>query len=219
MRGVERSETALNLSAQRRANACNRKFGCSNHQFVRQSQHAIVLFAQPSVSLAILRLLVHVIVAWSIDLNNQSAFEANEIDNEIADRNLPAKFGPLAAPIPEVALKDRLRLNGLCTLLSGEAKENGFGKCRRASRDACASRQIPQGSKSFSLRSTPLISRRMRSIRPCHAPHDIFSRKGRRARVLRGRAVSSSQRGDHFRLANTARRFTAPFWKARRKAS
>jgi hypothetical protein len=29
----------------------------------------------------------------------------------------------------------------------------------------------------------PLIPRRMRSIRPCHAPHDIFSRKGRRGRL------------------------------------
>jgi hypothetical protein len=82
----------MNLSAQSRSNARNRKFGRRNHQFVGLSKHAIVLFAQPGVSLAVLRLLIRVVMAWSVDLNDQSPLEANEIDNEIANRNLPAKF-------------------------------------------------------------------------------------------------------------------------------
>ncbi len=120
----------MNLSAQSRSNARNCKFGRSNHQFVGQSKHAIVLFAQPGVSLAVLRLLIRVVMAWSVDLDDQSPLEAHEIDNEIASRNLPAKFDPLAPPIPENAPKDRFRLNGLCALLAGEAKEHGFRNVR-----------------------------------------------------------------------------------------
>jgi len=42
---VARSATALNLSAQRRADASNRKFGRCNDQFIRQAQHPKALFA------------------------------------------------------------------------------------------------------------------------------------------------------------------------------
>ena len=157
--GVERSETALNLSAQRRANAGDRKFGRSNHQFVRQAQHAKVVFAQPGVSLAVLRLLVRVVVAWSVDLDDQTSLEANEIDNEIADRDLPTKFGAPSHADPEMRQKDRLRFsNRLRGLLAGEAKENGTLAHQRACSDACASRQIPQGSKPSRSLDTPHLS-------------------------------------------------------------
>jgi hypothetical protein len=41
----------------------------------------------------------------------------------------------------------------------------------------------------------PLIPRRMRSIRPCHAPHDIFSRKGRRGRLRLSNWLTRASRG------------------------
>ncbi len=125
MRGVEPSETALNLSAQRRANARNGEFGRSDDQFIGQPQDLETLLLQPRVSPAIFRSLLSAFMGRAIDFNDQPPIEAYEVDNETPERNLPAKLCSLAPPIPDGAPNDRLGWRRVRALLAGEAMEDG----------------------------------------------------------------------------------------------
>ena len=59
-----------------------------------------------------------------IDLDNQPPIHAEEVDNEVADRRLPAKLRAFAAPVTKGAPNDRLGLDVVRTLLACEAFED-----------------------------------------------------------------------------------------------
>ena len=84
-----------------------------------------VLTTQPGVAVAILCLLVRLPVAGPVDLDDQSPLEADEVDDEFSDGNLPAKFNAPASMIAKISPEDRFRLNGYRALLAGETKESG----------------------------------------------------------------------------------------------
>ena len=111
MRGVERSETASSLSAQRCTDTRHRKHRRGNDQFIGQSQDPKSLPDQPCISLAVFHLAFFAMTARPIDFDNQPPIEAYEVDDEIHERHLPAKLRALAPPIPNGAPDDRLGLH------------------------------------------------------------------------------------------------------------
>jgi hypothetical protein len=101
------------------------QFRRNNHKFVRQSKNPKALLSQPSVTVFVGKPLLRDLVAWTINFDDQSPFEADEIKNMVAARNLPLKPGAIASPISKGAPNECLRLNGLRALFARKSTEYG----------------------------------------------------------------------------------------------
>ena len=110
-----------------RANPRDRQFRRADHEFVGQTQNAKSLAAKPGVARGVGRLLFLAIMARPVDFNNEAALEANEIDEEGSQRDLPLKFLPFAPPIANRAPNQRLGLNGVRTLFARETTHDRAG--------------------------------------------------------------------------------------------
>ncbi len=62
-----------------------------------------------------------------VDFDNQSMLEAHKIDDIIAQRDLPLELRAVASPIANRTPDERLRLNGMGPLFTGETAEQGVG--------------------------------------------------------------------------------------------
>ena len=74
---------------------------------IPESDDCKTLFTQPSIAISVMPALS---MLKAITLDNQAVFEAGEIDNIGADRNLTAPFHRLQPPVPQQAPQDSLRV-------------------------------------------------------------------------------------------------------------
>jgi hypothetical protein len=65
-------------------------------------------------------------VARSINLDSYPIFETDEVDDVVAERNLPLKLCSLASTIPNSAPDDGFGLNSLRALFARETEKQGF---------------------------------------------------------------------------------------------
>jgi hypothetical protein len=68
------------------------------HIIIRNSKNVVTQFLQAVLSLSIGQSAIP--MTFTIQLNNQAMFGAEEIDDEVAERHLPAKLQPLESAIP-----------------------------------------------------------------------------------------------------------------------
>ena len=103
----------------------HRQLGRGYHKLVLQPKNPKALFSQRSVTALVGKALLLGFVAWTVNFNNQSMLEADEIKDIVAQRNLPSKLGAVASPVANCAPDRRLGLNGPRALLARETAEEG----------------------------------------------------------------------------------------------
>jgi hypothetical protein len=114
------------------------------------------LLSQPGVTVIVGAPLLVNRMAWTVNLHNQPTFEADEIKDKIAQRNLPPKLRALASPVAHRAPNQCLGLNGLRTLLARETAENGSRDVLRHDlTEAIALRAIPLIRRCFATTPSP----------------------------------------------------------------
>ena len=64
-------------------------------------------------------------MAWTVNFDNQSMFEADEIKDIVAQGHLPLELGAVASPVANCAPNKCLGLNGPRALLARETAEEG----------------------------------------------------------------------------------------------
>jgi len=64
-------------------------------------------------------------MAWTVNFDNQSTFEADKIKDIVAQGNLPLKLCAIASPVANRAPNECLGLNALRALLARETTEYG----------------------------------------------------------------------------------------------
>ena len=62
-------------------------------------------------------------MAWTVNLHNQPTFEADKINDKIAQRKLPLKLRAFTSPVAHRAPNQCLGLNGLRALLARETAQ------------------------------------------------------------------------------------------------
>ena len=162
------------LFRQRRANFCHCEFRRTDHEIIRQPQGAKSLRCEPSIPANIALHASLGLMTRPINLEHESVFEADEVDDEVSQHHLALKLRAMAAPIahrlPDQRLgRHRLRALFACELAHGRAG-NFFGHWTRLCRVRSSAQRrdrAPDGA--------PLIR---------HASRDTFPREG--GRIARG---------------------------------
>ena len=90
----------------------HRQFRRNNHKFIRQPENPKALLSQPSVTIFVGKLLLRDLMAWTVNFDDQSPFEADKIQDIVAEGNLPLKLGAIASPVANGTPNKCLRLNG-----------------------------------------------------------------------------------------------------------
>jgi len=103
----------------------HRQFRRRYHKFVRQPKNQKALFSQPGVTVLVGKALLSDFMAWTVNLDHQPTFEADKINDKVAQRNLPLKLGALASPVANRAPNQCFGLNGMRALFARETAEHG----------------------------------------------------------------------------------------------
>ncbi len=101
----------------------HRQFRRPNYKFVRQPENLKALFSQPGATGLVGKPLLRNRMARTVNFHNQPTFEADKINDKIAQRNLPVKLRAVASPVAHRAPNQCLGLNGLRTLLARETAQ------------------------------------------------------------------------------------------------
>jgi len=102
-------------------NPRHRQFRRPDDKFIRQPQNPKPLFSQPCVARTVSDNLRGALMARSVDLDDEPALEADEIDDVGLQRNLPLEFDAIASAIAHGAPNERLGPNALGALFAREA--------------------------------------------------------------------------------------------------
>jgi hypothetical protein len=164
----------------------HRQLGRGYHKFVLQPKNPKPLFSQPNITVLVGKALLLGFVAWTVNFDNQSMFEADEIKDIIAQGNLPLKLGTAASAVANCAPNKGLGLNGSRALVARETAEEG-------------SRDFFWHGGHDTRHSSPVERTRLsRVARPPHPSllrNDTFPREGgRNARGLNTGAKGSIRR-------------------------
>ena len=97
---------------------------------IPKSQDTEALGLQPTGSLGVVLPGVCLVVLAPVEFDDQSAIEANEIDDVVAEWDLPAEFEVLKTPITEACPDETLGLRQVATQLAstvtGKAHRSGM---------------------------------------------------------------------------------------------
>ena len=104
----------------------NARLRRSDHKLIREPKDPEALLSQPAVALFVSEALLWDFVARPIDFNNEPMFEIDEVDDVLAERNLPLKLCSLASSIPNGAPDDGFSSNSLRALFACKTKKQGF---------------------------------------------------------------------------------------------
>jgi len=81
----------------------HRKLRRSDHKLVRKPKNPEALLSQSAVALFVSKALLWHVVARSIDLDSEPIFETDEVEDVVAERNLPLGKGFAASLGPDPA--------------------------------------------------------------------------------------------------------------------
>ena len=127
MRGAPRGawrDRLARSTGQGVTNFLDRQFGRADDQLIRQTQDVKVLRGKPDVARPIAFYRGWTGVAWPIDLDDEPAFETDEIHNVVSEHNLALKLRAAAASVARCPPDQRLGADGPGPLLAGEATQN-----------------------------------------------------------------------------------------------
>jgi hypothetical protein len=84
------------------------------------------LFSQPRIAVHVGKALLPELVAWTVNLDDDPMFEADKIEEKVAERDLSLKLGAFASAVANSPPNEGLRLNGLRALFARETAEYGL---------------------------------------------------------------------------------------------